>query len=597
MTPIEPRDPLSPWRRRLAVGLPAAALLVHGLACGGCGAKPGPGAAASGSAAATDDPAPSAPGARSAGNAADPATAAIGTNLGSLIDWDTEQPFVDVFKTSRPWISGVRNGQWKDGRPLPVDDDGWITRLQPDQVARTTLLWGHEDLRPGDYTVTFEGQGELVVIPQGRGVQLRPTDEGTIVVPIDPARGDQGFHVEIWRTNPDDPIRNIRVIPPGGSCEADAAAYCRGDDDCAGRCVPFAESVAERPFHPDFLATLGGYGAVRFMVWMRTNNDVPRVWAERSTLTSARYSGDTGVPVERLVDLANQLGVPPWFTLHITVDDDYVRRFAALVKERLDPELGLYIELSNEVWNSRFPQFHYCREQAMDVGLGDDFGALLHWYSQRAIAVFDVFDEAFGDRGRTVRVLSGQASNDWVAMQILGHQDNGRRVDALAIAPYFGVNVSPADVDQVVAAGLDGLVARTRNELIPKTVEHIEENLEQAQAYDLPLFAYEAGQHFVGIRGAENDDRLTALFHEINRAPVMAELYRAYLEAWKANGGTLLMHFVNTGRPTKWGSWGALEAMRQDPGDAPKYRALQAFIRDNPRWWGPPAADGPGADG
>jgi hypothetical protein len=50
--------------------------------------------------------------------------------------------------------------------------------------------------------------------------------------------------------------------------------------------------------------------------------------------------------------------------------DEYVRQFALLVKEKLDPSLKVYIEYSNEVWNGIFAQHRYAEEQGKKIGLG-----------------------------------------------------------------------------------------------------------------------------------------------------------------------------------------------------------------------------------
>ena len=55
-------------------------------------------------------------------------------------------------------------------------------------------------------------------------------------------------------------------------------------------------------------------------------------------------------------------------------------------------------------------------------------------------------------------------------------------------------------------------------------------------------------------------------------------LYIGYLEGWKNAGGDLLLPYYSTGRPGRYGSWGALEYADQDPLTAPKYLALRAWI-------------------
>ena len=60
-------------------------------------------------------------------------------------------------------------------------------------------------------------------------------------------------------------------------------------------------------------------------------------WADRPQPGDAVYTSDRGVPVERMIDLANVLQADPWFCIPHLAEDDYVRQFATLVKARLDP--------------------------------------------------------------------------------------------------------------------------------------------------------------------------------------------------------------------------------------------------------------------
>lgn len=53
--------------------------------------------------------------------------------------------------------------------------------------------------------------------------------------------------------------------------------------------------------------------------------------------------------MEAMLDLANRLDADPWFCIPHLADDDFVRRFAELVKQRLEPERSVYVEYSNEV--------------------------------------------------------------------------------------------------------------------------------------------------------------------------------------------------------------------------------------------------------
>ena len=91
-----------------------------------------------------------------------PAKPRLGMNLNGPADWNSELPFVDVFRLSRPWISQKEGATWGKGPELELDAHGWVKRLEPDCWAETplcTISGGHYP--GGKYTVLYDGRGEL----------------------------------------------------------------------------------------------------------------------------------------------------------------------------------------------------------------------------------------------------------------------------------------------------------------------------------------------------------------------------------------------------------------------------------------------------
>ena len=123
------------------------------------------------------------------------------------------------------------------------------------------------------------------------------------------------------------------------------------------------------------------------------------------------------------------------------------------------------------------------------------------------------------------------------------------------------------------------------DEIVKELAKDVEGNKKVLSSYaalaekrKLKLLAYEGGQHLAGYQGAENNDRLTKLFHEANRHPKMKELYLADLKNWREAGGGLFCVFSSMGNYSKWGSWGVLEHSAQDVKQAPKYQALREYL-------------------
>ena len=109
-----------------------------------------------------------------------------------------------------------------------------------------------------------------------------------------------------------------------------------------------------------------------------------------------------------MIDLANARGANPWFCMPHLADDDYVRRFARLVKHRLRPDLKVYVEYSNEVWNWIYPVTHYAEAEGKRLKLGDP--ARGRYYAQRSLDMFRIWERRVG-RDRLVRVLASQFVN------------------------------------------------------------------------------------------------------------------------------------------------------------------------------------------
>jgi hypothetical protein len=515
-------------------------------------------------------------------NAASP----LGTNLDAVADWSQEWVFVDAFRASRGWISGSA-GEWSDRRSLDTDADGWVRSLQPGQVARTLLLWDLQGRYPGGtYIVLYEGQGTLqygvaAILDAARS---RP---GRDVLRVEPAKG--GIAIVIAATATGDPIRNIRVIMPGGTCAGDPYRHAADAAGCAGAGAfkSFEKHHAELLFHPKFLERIRGYRGLRFLNWGATNGSKQSAWAGRARLSDARWSTEKGVPIEVMVELANRVGADAWFTLPHLADDAYVRDYARLVKRLLRADLKAYIEYSNEVWNGQFPQAHHARREGLAQRLSrDPLEAQLRFYSKRSLEVFDIWSAEFADPARLVRVMASQAGNAWASEQVLDFRNAKQKTDALAIAPYFGGGMGvPAERARVEAMSLDELFSVLEHTALPAAVGWMQSQAAVARARRLPLIAYEGGQHLTGVLGVENSAAVNALFDAANRDPRIGVLYAKYLEAWKRSGGTILFHLSNCGGYSKWGRWGALEYLEQPRSQAPKFDALQSFIERNQAWW------------
>jgi len=480
----------------------------------------------------------------------------LGMNLSGPADWNTELPFVDVFRLSRRWISQREGAPWGAGPELDLDEHGWIRRLEPHCWADTPLCTIRGGHYPGGlYTVLYDGKGRIEFSGAATVVSEQP---GRMTIEVDPAKG--GFFLRLMRTDPSDYVRNIHVVMPG-----------------------FENSFRNDPWHPAFLKRWQGIACFRFMDWMKTNGSRVATWEERPKLDDATFTTN-GVPLELMIDLCNRLKADGWFCMPHMADDGYVRNFARMLKERLDPGLKAYIEYSNEVWNGQFPQNRYAAEQGQQLGFGEKpWEAAWRYTAYRSVQIFDIFEQVFGGTDRIVRVLPSQAANPYVSEQILNFRDAYRHADALAIAPYIGFIV-PArgealTAEQVQNWTLDQVFDHIQKVCLPRAVENMRKQKAVADRYGLLLVAYEGGQHLVGARGGENYERLTKLFQAANADSRMALFYDRYFAAWTQAGGDLFCYFSSVGRWSKWGSWGIMQYYDEDPAASPKFTATMRWAR------------------
>jgi len=447
----------------------------------------------------------------------------LGINLSGLSDWNTELPFLDVFKLSRPWISQKNDAPWGSGPALALDPRGWVTHLEPGCYVETLLCSIDEGHYPaGAYTLLYEGEGELEL---SGSASISGREPGKLTLDVQPSKGY--VYLKIRSTKPNNYVRNIRLLLPGG--------------------------LPENPWNPSFLKRWEGIACIRFMDWMNTNGSKVRTWNERAKIDDATYAVK-GAPIEAMIDLCNRLKADAWVCMPHLADDDYVRRFALLAKEKLDKKRKIYVEYSNEVWNSGFEQNQYSIEEGKRQGLSpsNQWEGGWKFTGMRSTQVFKVWTDVFG---------------------------------GTSIAPYLNFTVGPeARGDEpgaktVTAWTVAQVLDHVEKVCLPQSVAWIRAQKKLASERGLRLVAYEAGQHLVGILGAENDDKLTQLLHSANNHPRMKDIYARYLDAWAKEGGDLLCHYNSVGRWDKWGSWGLLKSGDEDPLQSPKFSATMRWAQ------------------
>ncbi len=537
---------------------------------------------------------------------------ALSMGLNGVTDWSTQHPFIDRMKTARTWI-GHLPGQWgglnaqdlADGGYL--DEDGWVWGIPQDLESIETLLFTGqpEDATglAGRYRMTWQGTGTIDVT--GGRARIVSRDPQEIWFDYTPGEGHVGIKIEV--TDPErtgDYIHNIEIVAEEHISLHEAGAV----------------------FNPDWLAVVQDLRSVRFMDWMMTNGSAQSQWADRPQVNDFTWTW-RGVPVEVMVQLANEIGADPWFTMPHLADEDYIAQFASYVHDTLNSDLKVFVEYSNELWNWGFAQAQWAVKQA-EARWGKDAAgdAWMQFAGLKAAQTAQIWTEAFGDESeaRLVRVVA--THTDWRSLeegllqaplwQAEGNPPPVDWFDAYAVTGYFGVTLgndegAPQVIEWLdearakaesdgVAQGLkraaleayvgehrhDGLFERAAIALEQGDLAHmlttaLPYQAKVARDNGLALVMYEGGNHVVGIGEWGKNDALTDFFTALSTSPEMGALYESLLDGWQDLGGQSFNAFVDVAQATKWGSWGHLRHLWDE---TPRNDVLSAYNQKTAHW-------------
>ncbi|MFI3119749.1 MAG: hypothetical protein QX203_07195 [Methylococcaceae bacterium] len=528
-------------------------------------------------------------------------TSPLGSNLAPVADYTGEYPFINYFRMARLWFSAPSDfSAFSDDQPLALDSNRNVTSLTAKQFARTILFTNLPDpgLSGKKLHLYYDGDGELFY----GNVKIISQSPGHDVIQLNKVTSpDSNLAVQITlaSTNTNNPLRNIRLLPSGGICAGNPRVTVAASGNCPNNDFKSFEKFHEGIlFNPQFLDTIKSYRSIRFMDWMRTNNSTQVNFSQRPLPSHQFWSTEKGVPLEVMVALTNLMDIEPWFNIPHKATDDYVRKFAGLIKAQLEPDRRAYIEYSNEVWNGLFTQTAYATDNGVRLGLNilengqiDDATGMVRFYSKRSQRIFDIFKAVLGDTSRIRRVMSTQAVVPYFTEEILKFGQAAQKTDVFAIAPYFGDTiVDTGKRNELIRLGVDGVfdwLLKDNNTLLdfgslPSIDRIVQAQVDVLKPHGIPLTSYEGGQHFLASGVIFRDQALDDLMDAVNRDPRMKQVYLTYLDNWLNRTGEVFHHYVNSDWWSIFGRWGAKEYPSQKREESPKFDALMTYVENNP---------------
>lgn len=460
-----------------------------------------------------------------------PPATALGVNLSSFSIYSTTAPFANLAIGSDWFI-----GHWQRLTDQQEDQNGNVLTIPAGSQLRRYVMVPPTGPEGFDARCTFTGAGTLTI--EGNAT---PGVSGphSLTVHLTNNHGMQG---KPW------------LIVSG----FDQANPLR-DLDC--RDVRVKRDVR---FRPEAFRPLRGFRVIRFMDWQHANANLAVTWRDRRLPGSLRVDRD-GIAIEDMLAVANELGADPWFVIPWNADDDYVTRFAQLVRAQLPPERSVYVEVGNEVWNGAFPAAQQAVREGLARGLATDPAqAGIRRYAQRTGEVMRSWETAFAGRRGLVRVLATQHALPSSAETALAFADTQRHVDALATAPYFG------DVLPGPGHTRDAAIA-TMEKGLPHALDLVTANRRVAAAHGKRYIAYEGGPSLA--IPVQND-----LIERIQHDDALYGLMGRFLAGWASRGGDVLCLYSSIDKPTSWGMWGLAETEVDTRAEAPKLSAAQDFM-------------------
>lgn len=481
----------------------------------------------------------------------------LGANMPSLADWEYTPVYTDLVMHARQF--GHPDHPW--GGPtdsVPVGADGW-----PVGDFGIFLMTGSG--RAGTYSVSFNGQADVALSASGdTTLSAKTYDAAKNLTTLSVVRGPAAQHMVLTFRKVGSGVKNLKVLRPGYT----------------GTTPPL--------YTTEFINHIARFKTLRFMDWLRTNgNRAVTSWATRTT-PSVHYNSDNGVPWEHIIALGNQTGKDLWINIPLYANDDYVLQLARLLKSTLTSGSKIYVEYSNEVWNSGFTQYgdnknlataevnaNPASSLAYDGNLNADMLGFRRT-ARRLKEISDIFRSVYGDAAMmtTIRpVFSGQVVQPYISQQGLEFIETvygppSRYFYALAGAPYFNLGakqtVDGLTTDDVLAALGDSVTGLGKSNVFEK-------NIAQARWFNLAWLAYEGGADTFGPgslatkKAAGLDTRMT-------------DLCKRYLSTWYAAGGETMMWYTAgaTNWDTQYGTWGLTNDITNTT--APKIKCMDQTL-------------------
>ena len=485
----------------------------------------------------------------------------LGGNISDVSDYNTAWYYLDVINSSRGFVlAGQTPGLLLDANMWPAQSGMNVISAQNG---------GHyEQCPPGNYKMSYDILAGQCIVTWGGGYF---TQSSAVLN----ANGDTTYtgiltvNGNILVMSFSNAIRNIKIMRPG------------------------YELSEQRRFNPDIVKYYSRFSCLRYMDFLmsnRGNSGTPAygTWATRTTNnTHGKYDElhynlngtiaaalNPGRSWEDVIMLSNLIKEIPgnilssiWVNIVYSADDDYILKVCTMMRDTLNPNLSIYLELGNEAWNSA-GGFTGCNGYFANLA-ADDFslsaidgqaGSLAlqqRAYAKRVREMALIAESVFGvgSLNNKIKVTLGCQSFDaqdklqYLSIAFLDRPVNSY-IYAITGAPYFGLGDTTTSAltttTQLIAAcRLESVVDRfgkvpSGDETLPAIFHTIRNARNVANVFGVKMVAYEGGPGWDKLSSYPNQ----VLAYNANFDPAMVQLITDFIMGMFNNGLDLFNYFT-----------------------------------------------------
>lgn len=466
---------------------------------------------------------------------------ACGINLDFNSCYSRNPTWTNLRKLSNNWVPLV-------GGVPPYTPNGY-------PLVDSQLQFSASNYPAGIYGFSYTGAGSVAFSGAGTTTSASTVSGVTSgTVSVSPFAYDGWITMKLTGTNTASPMQNFCLMAPG---------YGNG-------------TTPAPAFMPQFLQALRPFSYIRFLNWGLTNTYSVANWADRVPPDQFN-SWSAPVPYEDMIELCNDADKGMWINIPAMATDDYVTNLATLIFSKLNPNLSVYWEYSNENWNGVFPQYGQTlaaanANSAINAPNGD-IQKIAQQAAYKTVIWAAIFRSVFGSLTARVKpIMAGWFTSpvfNQYSLQFI--QDNygppANYIYATAVAPYTGWNPGAASLDDLFAQLLQNAGGTGSGTVL----DYLQQDAAVANQFSVPLVAYEGGQSLA------SDSTNYTVCEAAQTDPRMYDVYQGLMKSWQTVGGKEFSFYQLSGLDSQYGFWGMLQTTTQS--GSQKYdAALSAML-------------------